>query len=219
MFLAQLVVFLYSKDMQWRYLPWKRIFIFCVELFFGINVVLVDIWLFTQSHSLSLPATTTTIPTITPTPSTALPQAEATPTGQPTIVTPTRVITVQTTSSVKEAFVPLGSGQTDATDWTDISGALGYIDSTSYTGIKKVVLEATVSIPNGNEAASIRLFNKTDGHPVWSSETSWAGGNTQFLISQAITLDSGNKLYQVQIRNQLPSMAIVTNSRIHITLQ
>lgn len=205
--------------MQWRYLPWKRILIFCLELFFGINVVLVDIWLFTQSHSSSLPPATTVIPTTTPTPSITLPQAVAIPTMQSTSVTPALVTTIQTTSSVKELFVPLGSGQTDATDWTDISGALGYIDRTSYTGIKKVVLEATVSIPNGNEAAWIRLFNKTDGHPVWSSETSWAGGNTQFLISQPITLDSGNKLYQVQVKNQLPSMAIVTNSRIHITLQ
>lgn len=197
---------------------WKRFVILGVEIFFGINVVLLDILIFTQSHAgtVSLVAqhvqntTPTPIPTQEPSPSLDIP-----PTSIPIVQNPI----VQTNSSIKELFVPLGSGQTDHTDWTDISGALGYIDSSAYTNIKKTVLEATVSIPNGNETAWIRLFNKTDGHPVWNSETSWGGGNVQFIISHPISLDTGNKLYQVQVKNQLPSSAVVTNARMHITLQ
>lgn len=198
------------------FLPWKRIFIFGVELFFGINVVLLDLLVFSQSHgsTFSLASDTAALAIPTPPIATKLPEPAISPSpvplAQPAII--------QTNSSVKEVFIPLGSGQTDSTDWIDIPGALGYIDSNSYVGIKKVLLEATVTIPNGNETAWIRLFNKTDGHPVWYSETSWNGGNTQFLISQPITFDSGNKLYQVQLKNQLPSLAIVSNARLHITL-
>ncbi|HEX7042189.1 MAG TPA: hypothetical protein VF189_02975 [Patescibacteria group bacterium] len=196
--------------MNVKYLPWKRIFIFCLEIFFGINIVLLDLWIYSQSHLPQNPPNQ-----ITPTPTIA--SISQIPTPTPLIIEKTNVV-VQNNSSVKEIFVPLGSGQSNLTDWTDIPGALAYLDSTAYKGIKKVVLEATVTIPNGNETAWIRLFNKTDGHPVWFSETSWSGGDTQFVISQPINFDSGNKLYQVQIKNQLPTETILSNSRIHITL-
>lgn len=196
-------------------LPWKKIAVFCIELFFGINVVLVDIWLFTQSHSSTAPTTKQTTIMVTPTPS-QIPFPTQTPQQTSPVLQQTPI---HSDSLVKEFFIPLGSGSTEATDWTDISGALGYVDSAAYPKTKKVVLEATVTIPNGNETAWIRLFDKTDGHPVWYSETFWSGGTTQFVISQPITLDSGNKLYQIQVKNQLPSQAIVSNARIHITLQ
>lgn len=204
--------------MDLRHLAWEKIGIFCLELFFGINIVLLDLWLFMQGHSLPLDRTSTSISS-TPTP-TGLTGVQSTPTPEASLSPiPQPPVTIQTASAIKEIFIPLGSGQTDAMDWTDIPGALGYVDSMSYIGIKKVVLEATVLIPNGNETAWIRFFNKTDGHPVWFSDMSWSGGTTQFLISQPFTLDAGNKLYQIQIKNQLPTVATVQNSRIHLTLQ
>lgn len=197
--------------------PWKRIAILGVELFFGINVILLDILIFTQSHTATTPLTAQNIQNIpTPTPTLEpVPSLALSPTSTPLVQHPI----VQTNSSIKEIFIPLGSGQTDQTDWTDIPGALGYIDGAAYPGIKKAVLEATVTIPNGNETASVRLFNKTDGHPVWYSETAWSGGSTQLVISQPFSLDTGSKLYQVQVKNQLPSEAVISNARIHITLQ
>ena len=200
------------------HLPWKRIFIFCIEIFFGINVVLVDIWVFSQTHPnpQSISNSSRNVPTPTPTPITIDRIVQPVQQSNQTQAAPSENTN---TISIKEYFIPLGSGQTDATDWTDIPGALVSVDSASYKNSKKIVLEATVTIPNGNETAWVRLFNKTDGHPVWYSETSWSGGTTQFVTSSPITFDSGTKTYQVQVKNQLPSMSSVSNARIHIILQ
>lgn len=119
-------------------------------------------------------------------------------------------------SSVKEFFVPFGSGSNSTDDWADVSGLQAYIDSASYGRIKSVTFEATVRIPTGNETAYVRLFNLTDKHPVWFSEVSLEGGTAKLLTSKPITLDSGNKLYQVQMKTSLKYPAILDQVRLHI---
>lgn len=118
--------------------------------------------------------------------------------------------------SVKEFFVPLGSGSNSTDEWADLSGAQAYIDSTSYGRVKSVAFEATVHIPTGNEIAYVRLFNATDKHPVWFSDVFLEGGTPQLLISKNITLDSGKKLYKVQMKTSLKYEAILDQARIHI---
>lgn len=115
-----------------------------------------------------------------------------------------------------EFFIPLGSGINSTNDWADLLGVQAYIDSTKYGRIKSVVFEASLRIPTGNETAYARLFNLTDKHPVWFSEVSLEGGTPKLLISQPITLDSGNKLYQVQMKTSLKFPAILDQSRVHI---
>ncbi|MCL5069288.1 MAG: hypothetical protein M1308_00050 [Actinobacteria bacterium] len=138
---------------------------------------------------------------------------------KPTItITPTKPTQTLTNSSVKEFFIPFGSGSNSTDDWADVSGLQVYVDSLQYSQIKKIVFEASVHIPTGNEKAYVRLFNKTDQHPVWFSEVSMEGGAPQLLISNPITLDSGNKLYQVQMKTSLKYQAILDQSRIHITI-
>lgn len=137
-------------------------------------------------------------------------------TTSPTI-TPTQV---SVSSSAKgEFFIPFGFGSSSAGDWVDIEGLQAYMDSTNYEGIKKVTFEASVRIPTGNQTAYVRLFNKTDKHPVWFSEVSMSGGTPQLLISDPITLDEGNKLYQVQMKTQLKFLAILDQARVHIITQ
>ncbi len=119
-------------------------------------------------------------------------------------------------TGAKEFFIPFGSGSSSAGDWEDIEGLQVYIDSTNYKGIKKVTFEASVRIPTGNQTAYVRLFNKTDKHPVWFSEVSITGGTPALLISEPITLDKGNKLYQVQVKTQLKFVTIIDQARIHI---
>lgn len=134
---------------------------------------------------------------------TAVPQLQSVPAG----------------SSVKEFFVPLGSGSTRAGDWEDITGLASYIDSTKYGKIKTVVFEAAVYIPDGDQGVYVRLYNATDKHPVWFSEVYHEGGSPKLLTSQPITLDSGNKLYQVQMKTTLKHLANLNQARVKITTE
>lgn len=122
----------------------------------------------------------------------------------------------QRTNTADEYYVALGSGSNSTSDWADVGGASAYVDSSKYGHIQKVTFEASVIIPTGNQTAYARLFNKTDQHPVWFSDVSLQGGQAQLLISSPITLDSGQKLYQVQMKTQLQFPANLTQSRIHI---
>ena len=118
---------------------------------------------------------------------------------------------------VKEFFISFGSGSNSSSDWQDVLALQSYIDSANYEDIKSITFEASVHVPTGNQTASVRLFNVTDKHPVWSSEVLFNGGGTpQFLVSKPITLDKGNRLYQVQMKTQLQFQAILDQARIHI---
>lgn len=134
--------------------------------------------------------------------------------------TPTKAPTsTQTASSTtKEYYVPFGSGSGNSLDWKDLAGLQASIDSNGYSSIKSVVFEVSLHIPTGNETASVRLYNSTDNHPVWNSEVSFNGNSSSvFMSSNPISLDSGNKLYKVQIKTQLQYPAVIDQSRVHIT--
>ncbi len=138
----------------------------------------------------------------------------ATPTLAPTSVPPTQV--PASSFSVKEFFVPFGTGSNASEDWQDIPGLRATLDPENYGSIKTVTFEATVRIPTGNEVAYVRLYNATDNHPVWLSDVSLAGGTPQLLVSKPITLDSGSKIYQVQMKTSLKFQAFLDQSRLHI---
>ena len=122
------------------------------------------------------------------------------------------------TSQAKEYYVPFGSGSGSSTDWQDVSGLSASIDSTAYGNIKNITFEASLHIPTGNETASVRLYNATDGHPVWNSELNFNGNtNSVLLVSPSVSLDSGNKVYKVQLKTQLQFSAVLDQSRLHIT--
>lgn len=136
---------------------------------------------------------------------------------KPTVLgtTDTTVTSVSTTNN-KELYVPLGAGTNTTTDWTDVKGAAAYIDSRLYGKIKKATFEASIGVPSGNQTAYVRLYNATDKHPVWYSEMSMSGAGPELLISSGITLDSGNKLYQVQMKSQLGVVTNLHQARVHI---
>lgn len=121
-----------------------------------------------------------------------------------------------TTTATKEYYVPLGSGTNTTNEWTDVSGASAYINTASYGKIKQATFEATVAIPTGAQRVWVRLFNATDKHPVWFSEMTADGSAPQLLASPSITLDPGNKLYQVQMKTQLKILTNLSQSRVKI---
>lgn len=121
-------------------------------------------------------------------------------------------------SQAKEYYVPFGSGSGSSADWQDVAGLSASVDSNSYGSIKNITFEASLHVPTGNETASVRLYNSTDGHPVWNSELNFNGNtNSVLLVSPSVNLDSGNKVYKVQLKTQLQFQAILDQSRLHIT--
>lgn len=119
-------------------------------------------------------------------------------------------------SSVKEYFIPLGTGSNASDEWTDVAGASAYVDSTSYAKLKKVTFEATIYQPASSQRVWIRLYNATDGRVIANSELSSDNSGPIALTSPAVNLDYGNKLYQVQMKTQLRGLTNLTQARIHI---
>ncbi len=143
-------------------------------------------------------------------------QNVATPASNAADATPAPVN--NSSSQTKEYYVPFGSGSGSSSDWTDVPGLQASIDSSSYGTIKNVVFEASLHIPTGNQTVSVRLYNATDNHPVWNSEVNFNGNTSSVLsVSSSVSLDSGNKLYKVQMKTQLQFQAILDQSRLHIT--
>lgn len=137
--------------------------------------------------------------------------------GRPTPTPTLKLVSqTQTLSSVKEFFVPFGTGSNSSDDWQDIAGLKATLDASNYGSIKTVTFEATIRIPTGNEIAYVRLYNVSDKHPVWFSEVSLEGGTPQLLISKPITLDLGSKIYQVQMKTSLKYQAFLDQARLHI---
>lgn len=120
-------------------------------------------------------------------------------------------------ATAKEYYVPLGSGSNATDEWADVTGVSAYIDTASYGRMKQVLFEATVTVPAGSQKVWVRLYNATDKHPVWFSEVTTDSSGPVLLTSKAITLDKGNKLYQVQMRTQLKALTNLVQSRVRIT--
>lgn len=122
-------------------------------------------------------------------------------------------------NAAKEYQVNFGSGRTFAFDWEDIPGLNAYIDTTNYPNIKSVRFEGSLRIPTANGRMYARLFNKTDKHPVWFSEITTENNLSTLLQSEEITLDGGNKLYQVQMKSTLKAESLIDSARIKIILK
>lgn len=122
-------------------------------------------------------------------------------------------------SRAGEFYITFGSGQLKADDWEDVPGLAVYIDNTKYGNIKKVTFEVSMKILNAHGTSFARVFNATDNHPVWSSEISTESDKSQLIVSSPITLDLGNKLYKVQLKNTIKEVTIIDQARIRIITQ
>lgn len=135
----------------------------------------------------------------------------------PTTTSQTR--STATTATVKEYYIPLGTGSTTNNEWEDVTGAEITIDPANYPNIKEVHFEAGLRIPVANGTVTARLFNVTDQHPVWFSDVSAGTSTSTFASSGKITLDKGSKLYRVQIMSSLQYPAFMDMARIKIVVK
>ncbi len=142
----------------------------------------------------------------------------------PSAIIPTQAVqTIPATSTTNHVgadyYIPLGTGTNQATTWTGIVGAQATVNFGSYPNISQVLFEASVTTPTSNQKVSVQLYNITDQHPVWNSQVSTNGQQSAFLASSPLIYDTGEKVYQVQMQNQLAATANLTQARIHIILQ
>lgn len=128
-------------------------------------------------------------------------------------------VTSSSNPLIQEYNIYLGSGTSKAWDWEDVPGAAVDIDSTKYTNIKSVRFEVALRIPTAQGLVYARLFNKSDKHPVWFSEVSSSSDTSTVKQSEEITLDSGNKTYQVQMKTTMGVHTILDSSRIKIVVE
>ncbi len=119
-------------------------------------------------------------------------------------------------ASVKEYFIPFGTGYASSTDWFDVPGMQVAIDGSAYGKIKQTNFEVSIRVPTGNESVDVQLFNVTAGHPVWNSAISYSGGTASGVLFSVISLDPGTNVYKVQMRTQLASPAYLDQARVHV---
>jgi|WetSurMetagenome_2_1015567.scaffolds.fasta_scaffold548753_2 hypothetical protein len=165
-----------------------------------INILLLDLWIFINNQPVSNVLGTTDTASVCP--QSCLREIQK---------------YSGSSNSVKELFVPLGSGSGYSTDWTDVPGVYTSINRDNYSRIKSVAFEVTVNIPSTSQTVWVRLYNSTDKHPVWYSEVSSQESGPKTLTSQPIALDPGLKEYQVQLKTQLGGLVNISNARIRIT--
>lgn len=149
------------------------------------------------------------------------PISSASPTSTPILTstptsTPTPTPTPAPIKTVKEFFVPLGSGTSKAIDWTVVDGMGAKIDPADYGSIKQITFEVTAFVPTGNQTIWIRLYNANTFQSVAGSEVTLSGGTATLLTSSPLTLPSGNNLYQVQMKTQLQANTEIDMARLRI---
>lgn len=149
------------------------------------------------------------------------PKASSTPSIiQPALIltpTPTLSPTPTPANTVKEFFVPLGTGTGKPADWTVVDGMGAKIDPSDYGNIKQITFEVTAWVPQNNQQIWIRLYNANTYQAVAGSEVTLQGGGTAtLLISSPITLASGNNSYQIQMKTQLQATTDINMARIRI---
>ncbi len=207
--------------------------VFTILLFFiAINILILDIKVFSSENfqvSEITTATTTSSAVAVPevAPSSSVPcSSSCTRYIDQTLkqqltqipVSPSILIPAKT-ATLKEYYIPLGSGDTQNNAWEDITTTDTLIDTANYDGIKEVYFIATLKNPTQNGRVEAQLYNVTDKHVVYGSTLTLDGPLSQTLTSSKITLDTGGKLYRVQLRSGLSAPSSVDTAKIRILAQ
>lgn len=120
------------------------------------------------------------------------------------------------TNSVKTQYVPLGSGETSNTHWTDVPGAEVTFDIADFGAVKKVYFEIQLTSPTSGKVFA-RLWDKRAGSMVIGSEVSHGSGDA-LLISTTVTIPGGGRTIIVQLRSENGQLVKVLSSRLRIDI-
>ncbi len=133
-----------------------------------------------------------------------------------TALSPLYPLTRIPSSSPREFYIPLGTGSTQKNDWDDLLSTDTLIDPANYGNIKEIYFIAALRNPTQNGQIEAQLYNVTDKHLVWNSNVVMNGPLSQTLTSAKITLDTGAKLYRVQLKSSLQAPANLDTGKIRI---
>lgn len=120
----------------------------------------------------------------------------------------------------KITYIPLGvSGNTQNTDWTDVSSSDTYINFTGdYGSLAYASWDAVLRVGNSNGTAYARLFDVTHGIGVDGSEINLTDTSTPTDIeSGRIRFWAGKNLYRVQIKSLNSSTTYFDFGRIRVS--
>ena len=121
--------------------------------------------------------------------------------------------------TVKEFYIPFGSGSTKNNEWVELPGVEAVIDSANFFSVKSIIMEATLRIPSANGRVYAKLYDVTNKHDVWFSEV-WAEGSTNYRAESAvINLSSGRNLYRLMMKSTMGYEAILDLARLKIVLK
>lgn len=133
--------------------------------------------------------------------------------------TPKTVVQTVAKTSVKEFYVPLGSGSSSSTTWAEINNAEVYFDPGNYGKIKSITFEALMHIPTANGRVYARLYNVDDKNGLVETEI-WAEGATGVRVeSSPFFLPSARKLYRVQLKSSMGFEAILDLARLKVVVE
>lgn len=121
-----------------------------------------------------------------------------------------------TPPSVKEFFIPLGTGSlTTLNAWTDINTAQATFDTANYPPITAAYFEAIMHTNQGEVKA--RLYDTTTPF-VYSGEQVTTTSTTGQLVSHIIPIRGGAKTYKAQMYTTIDT-GVLDSARIRIVTQ
>ncbi len=153
-------------------------------------------------------------------------EVQATATGKPqtTVInsTTTNTVTVPATPTsngngtgkVREVFLPIGGGNTDNRDWTNMTGAQIMFDPRKFGQIVSVRFEAAGYIIGGEVHA--RLIDVTNNVIYYNTELVFNQSSADWERSSSFTIPNSPVTYQVQLRSSSGEMAYLQDSRLVI---
>lgn len=115
----------------------------------------------------------------------------------------------------REFFVSIGSGQTAAGDWSDVTNLQTNFSVGQYSNIKSIYFEAKISVPSSTGIGYARLFNVSDNIVVANSDINSANSSPQLITSLPLQLE-GSKLYKVQMKSSQQKDVVIADARIKI---
>ena len=195
---------------------YTHLIIIILLTFVSLNLLILDLKVFTPGSAIKLSDVTTVAtpqPTILPS---VTPRALIV---SPTISQITFIQPANRSTTPREYYIPLGSGSTSNTKWEDLIATETLIDPAKYPGLIETYFIASLRNPTQNGQVETQLYNVTDKHPVWGSHVILNGPQSQTITSGKITLDTGSKLYRVQIKSSLSYLVYLDNAKIRIVTE
>ena len=136
-----------------------------------------------------------------------------------TLPTPKTIIQKAPQSSVKEFYIPLGSGSSSSTTWEEIKNAEAYFDPKNYGKIQSITFEASMRIPTANGRVYARLYNVDDQSGLTETEVWIEGAKGVRVESVSFNLPQAKKLYRVQLKSTMGYEAVLDLARLKIVVQ